>query len=106
MSDQLERLKSALGGHYRIEHEIGRGGMATVYLAHDLKHGRKVAVKVLQPELAATVGGHRFLREIQTAANAPRSPQKITKNFVIAQGASLARCAPGGLPGCGGVRRG
>ena len=62
-------LTSALSGRYRLERELGAGGMATVYLAEDLKHGRKVAVKVLRPELAAALGHDRFLREITTTAN-------------------------------------
>ena len=65
----IERLNAALEGRYRIEREIGAGGMATVYLAEDQKHGRKVAVKVLRPELAAVVGAERFLAEIETTAN-------------------------------------
>jgi len=65
----LDRLKTALGDSYAIERELGEGGMATVYLAEDLKHRRKVAVKVLKPELAAAVGHERFLREITTTAN-------------------------------------
>ena len=69
MSDMLERLTSALSDRYAIERELGRGGMATVYLAEDLKHRRKVAIKVLRPELAATLGAERFLREIEIAAN-------------------------------------
>ena len=68
MADLLEQLKAALADRYTIEREIGRGGMATVYLAEDLKHHRKVAVKVLRPELAATLGPERFLREIEIAA--------------------------------------
>ena len=68
MPDLLERLKSALADRYAVESEIGRGGMATVFLAEDLKHHRKVAVKVLHPELAAAVGSDRFLREIEVAA--------------------------------------
>jgi len=68
MPDTFDRLKSALADRYAIEREIGSGGMATVYLAHDVKHNRKVAVKVLRPELAAVVGAERFLREIQIAA--------------------------------------
>ena len=64
-----ERLKAALADRYRIEREIGSGGMATVYLAQDLKHNRQVAVKVLDPELAQSLGAERFLREIKTAAN-------------------------------------
>jgi Tol biopolymer transport system component len=65
----IERLNRALDGRYRIEHELGEGGMATVYLAEDVKHDRKVALKVLKPELAAVVGGDRFLSEIKTTAN-------------------------------------
>ncbi|HEV8357317.1 MAG TPA: serine/threonine-protein kinase [Gemmatimonadales bacterium] len=68
MADRLERLESALGGSYRIEREIGVGGMATVYLAHDVKHDRKVALKVLRPELAAAMGTDRFPREIHIIA--------------------------------------
>lgn len=64
-----ERLSTALADRYLIEREIGSGGMATVYLAQDLKHDRKVAVKVLKPELAAVVGTERFLAEIRTTAN-------------------------------------
>ena len=59
----------ALEGRYRIDREIGEGGMATVYLAKDLKHKRNVALKVLKPELAAVVGAERFLAEIETTAN-------------------------------------
>ncbi len=68
MTGPAERLALALADRYRIERELGAGGMATVYLAHDLKHGRKVAIKVLRPELAAVIGAERFLREIQTIA--------------------------------------
>lgn len=57
-----------LGGKYRIQRELGRGGMARVYLAHDVKHARDVAVKVIRPELAASLGRTRFLREIAIAA--------------------------------------
>ena len=63
------RLNAALAGRYLVEREVGRGGMATVYLADDLKHERKVALKVLKPELAAVVGAERFLAEIKTTAN-------------------------------------
>ena len=62
-------LSSAFADRYRLERELGAGGMATVYLAEDLKHQRKVAVKVLRPELAASLGSDRFLREITTTAN-------------------------------------
>jgi len=64
-----ERLTAALADRYRIERELGEGGMATVYLATDLRHNRKVALKVLKPELAAVVGAERFLAEIETTAN-------------------------------------
>jgi eukaryotic-like serine/threonine-protein kinase len=64
----IDRLASALSDRYRIERELGQGGMATVYLAQDLKHDRKVAIKVLRPELAAIIGAERFLREIKTIA--------------------------------------
>ena len=64
-----DHLESALGDRYRIERELGRGGMATVYLARDLKHDRPVAIKLLRPELTARVGGQRFLREIRLTAN-------------------------------------
>ena len=67
-SVQLDRLSSALAGRYTIERELGRGGMATVYLADDLKHRRKVAIKVLRPELTEVLGPERFDREIQIVA--------------------------------------
>jgi serine/threonine-protein kinase len=65
----LDQLKAALADRYAIDREIGRGGMATVYLAEDLKHHRKVAVKVLRPELSASLGSERFLREIRIEAS-------------------------------------
>ncbi len=68
MADLLERLQGNLQDRYQIERELGRGGMATVYLAADIKHGRKVAIKVLHPELSATIGAERFEREIRLAA--------------------------------------
>ena len=69
MTKITERLTTALADRYTIEHELGVGGMATVYLAEDLKHDRKVAVKVLRPELAAVIGAERFIQEIKTTAN-------------------------------------
>jgi serine/threonine-protein kinase len=68
VSPAPDRLAAALADRYRVERELGAGGMATVYLAEDLKHGRKVAIKVLHPELAAVIGGDRFLAEIRTTA--------------------------------------
>jgi len=68
VADALHRLQAALADRYTIERELGRGGMATVYLAQDDKHRRLVALKVLRPELAAALGPERFLREIETAA--------------------------------------
>jgi hypothetical protein len=65
----IDRLNTALEGRYRIERELGAGGMATVFLARDIKHNRRVAIKVLKPELAAVVGAERFLAEIETTAN-------------------------------------
>ncbi len=69
MTEITQRLSSALADRYRIERRLGEGGMATVYLAEDLKHKRKVAVKVLRPELAAVLGAERFVQEITTTAN-------------------------------------
>jgi len=68
LSDDLPRLQAALAGRYTIERELGRGGMATVYLAHDVRHHRHVAIKVLNPEIARALGPERFLREISIAA--------------------------------------
>ncbi len=69
MAEMTTRLADALADRYRIERELGQGGMATVYLAHDMRHDRKVALKVLRPELSAILGAERFLAEIKTTAN-------------------------------------
>jgi serine/threonine-protein kinase len=68
-ADPLDKLRSALADRYTIERELGAGGMATVYLAEDVKHHRKVAIKVLHPELSAVLGSERFLKEIELTAN-------------------------------------
>ncbi|HTI63232.1 MAG TPA: protein kinase [Gemmatimonadaceae bacterium] len=69
MDDAASDLTAALGGRYRVERELGAGGMATVYLADDVRHDRRVAIKVLRPDLAAALGAERFLREIRTTAS-------------------------------------
>jgi len=68
MADPLPRLSAALADRYRIERELGAGGMATVWLAEDVKHHRRGAIKVLKEDLSASVGAARFLREIEIAA--------------------------------------
>jgi serine/threonine-protein kinase len=68
LTETLEKLKAALADRYTLERELGRGGMATVYLAHDLKHERPVALKVLHPELGAVLGADRFLWEMRLTA--------------------------------------
>ena len=69
MVDQIDRLTAALSDRYAIERELGAGGMTIVYLAEDVKHHRKVAVKVLRPELAADLGAERFVQEIELTAS-------------------------------------
>jgi len=69
MSDALQRISAAMAGRYVVERELGRGGMATVYLARDIKHHRAVAIKVLSDEISAAIGAERFLREIEIAAS-------------------------------------
>jgi serine/threonine-protein kinase len=69
VTDTFDALQEALADRYNLERELGAGGMATVYLAHDVRHNRKVAIKVLRPELSAFIGPERFLKEIETTAN-------------------------------------
>ena len=69
MTDLLDRLTAVLADRYTLERQLGQGGMATVYVAQDVKHERKVAIKVLRPELAAVLGAERFVQEIKTTAN-------------------------------------
>jgi serine/threonine protein kinase len=66
--ETLEHLTAVLGGRYHVERELGVGGMATVYLARDIKHDRHVAIKLLRPELSHSLGPERFLREIRIVA--------------------------------------
>src|SRR5438045_4825588 len=67
--DAVSTLTAALAGRYLVERQVGAGGMATVYLARDRRHDRRVALKVLRPELSAVIGAQRFLAEIKTTAN-------------------------------------
>ena len=84
--DVIVRLNSALSHRYRIESEVGAGGMATVYLAQDLRHDRKVAVKVFWPELAAEVGAEQSLSVIKTTANLQHphigSPRRESRRWI------------------------
>ncbi len=75
MTENTARLSTALADRYKIERHLGEGGMATVYLAEDLKHKRKVAVKVLRPELAAVLGAERFVQEIKVTASVDAAVQ-------------------------------
>ncbi len=78
MSDVSSRLSTAPADRYRIERRLGDGGMATVYLAEDLKHDRKVALKVLRPELAAVLGADRFVQEITIGIIGAWRPRSTT----------------------------
>jgi len=101
------RLRAVLSDRYRIERELGSGGMATVYLAEDLKHGRQVAIKVLRPELAASFGVERFVREIEIAANLthphircdPFLKHKVSlcENRPVPHEGNRAACTPNGV---------
>jgi serine/threonine protein kinase len=83
----IHALTLALADRYRIERELGAGGMATVYLAHDLRHGRTVAIKVLRPQLVSSLGAERFLREVKTgdAAGARRILRAMDNGQRLAQ---------------------
>ncbi len=80
----MDRLDAALAGRYSLQRELGRGGMATVYLAQDLRHDRPIALKVLHPELAATLGPERFQREIRVAAQLENATLYIEKSGCVA----------------------
>src|SRR5689334_4539062 len=69
MGEAFDHLRAALADHYTLERELGQGGMATVYLARDVRHNRHVAIKVMHAELALRIGAERFLKEIETTAN-------------------------------------
>ncbi len=88
MTAPPDRLARALADRYRLERELGQGGMATVYLAQDLKHNRKVAIKVLKPELAAALGAERFVQAIATTARV-QHPHRMSL---------IDRELPGGRP--------
>ena len=86
----MQRLETALAGRYRIERELGRGGMAAVFLAEDLKHHRRVAIKVMDPGIGAALGPERFLREVETAArrSRPRRPSRSSRRSLACSAAS------------------
>lgn len=90
----IPQLSAALGDRYRVEREIGAGGMATVYLARDLKHDRDVALKLLRPDLAAVLGTERFLQEIRIA---PRRERKAV--FPLPRISARAPCRAMGSVG-------
>ena len=89
MSELFDRLKTALADRYAIQEEIGAGGMATVYLARDLKHDRAVAVKVLRQELAAALGAERFHRMASVLASGPGPPLHVAVQQYLAGGHAL-----------------
>ena len=81
MPERLEQVQRAFSA-YAIEREVGSGGMATVYLAHDKKHDRRVAIKILHAELAAVLGAERFLQEIRVTANLQRGPSRTSSAMI------------------------
>ena len=103
MPEITERLSTALADRYAIERQLGEGGMATVYLAEDLKHKRKVAVKVLKPELAAVLGAERFVQEITTTAfegdtRYPAWHPDGREVRIVQRGQRRSRCVEGQVP--------
>src|SRR6186997_3202551 len=112
MTDPVATLREGLRDRYALERELGRGGMATVWLAQDLRHDRPVALKLLHPELAATLGPERFQREIRPAA-APPHPHRARLggdrwpalvHHAVCRGREPARPAPSGASAPGGRR--
>jgi eukaryotic-like serine/threonine-protein kinase len=108
VADLREQLQSGLDNRYRLERELGRGGMATVFLAHDLRHKRPVALKVLHPEMAHTLGPERFQREIETVARL-QHPHILTVHDSGATAGQLWFTMPfvegrASATGCGGSR--
>ncbi len=106
MDELIERLRSVLADRYRVQRELGRGGMATVYLADDLKHRRKVAIKVLDPELGESVGSGRFLREAPEGIYARRMSLSPDGRWIVglvrggqARLYSLTGASPREVPG-------
>ncbi len=93
----MEGLAAALSDRYRIERELGQGGMATVYLAHDVRHDRRVALKVLRPELAAVIGADRFLKEIKVTANLQHRTSSVssTRGRLIPSSITSCRSSTG-----------
>lgn len=102
--DYRERLAAALGDRYEVDREVGRGGMAIVFRAVDRKHNRDVAVKLLEPQLAAAVGGDRFLREIAIAAKLQHP--NIVPVYDSGQSEGLLTRGAGPGAGCGWRRPG
>lgn len=102
MIDPLDSLRAALQERYAVERLIGQGGMATVYLAMDTRHDRRVAIKVLRPELAASLGSDRFLREIKVAAKL-QHPNILGLRITRAGTYRLTFSAPGAVSATSGT---